>query len=358
MKDLKIALVGCGFFGQQLAAAFSQASTKLVGVTDLQIGLAQDLASKYDCTAYADLPSLLVQQSVDLVLIATYNHSHRQIAEIALQHGCAVFVESPFTITLNDADALLQLAKQQQTTIFVGHCLRVLPGLQQAKQIIQQQKLGKMTVVRANRQRWLDPIFQPNWWKNNIQLTGGKLFHEIHELDLLGWLVGEVEYVFAQSTNRAHLETPDHHDIIQLLLQFKNGVYGSLEMGSAYHLSKWDITIHGELGSMLINFFTSSVTISFANGHRQQFNMYDEFEADLSLRESSKGIQKYGQPNERCPYWLTRAIELEAESVLTHLQQQQPSVLCELPARAICIASAATQSIKNKTLTAVKYCNE
>lgn len=358
MKMINVALVGCGFFGQQLATVFNKSPFKLVGVTDLQISLAQDLSLKYDATAYADLSSLLAQQHIDLVLIATYNHSHRQIAELALQNGCAVFIETPFTINPIDAEALILLAKEKQCPIFVGHCLRVLPGLQQARQIIQQQILGKITAVRANRQRWLDPIFQSNWWKNDIQLTGGKLFHEIHELDLLGWLIGEVSYVFAQSTNRAHLETPNHHDVIQLLLQFKNGVYGSLEMGSAYHLFKWDIIIHGELGSMLINFFTSSITISFANGHRQQFNMYDEFEADLSLRESSKGIQKYGQPNERCPYWLTRAIELEAESVLMHLQQHKNSVLCELPARAVCIANAATQSIKNKELISVVYCEE
>ncbi|KGQ42289.1 oxidoreductase [Gallibacterium anatis] len=355
MDTINVALVGCGFFGQQLAPVFNKLPAKLVGVTDLQINLAQNIAEQYKTQAYADLNTLLTQQKVNLVLIATYNYSHRQLAEIAIQKGCAVFIETPFTINEQDAHQLIQMAKENNVPLFVGHCLRVLPGLQQAKQLLTQQTLGKITVVRANRQRWINPIFQKDWWKNDIQLTGGKLFHEIHELDLLAWLIGEVEAVFAQSTNRAHLETPDHHDIIQLLLQFKNGVFGSLEMGTAYRLPKWDIAIHGELGSMMINFFTSTVTITFANGKRQQFNMYNEFEADLSLRESSKGIQKYGQPNEHCPYWLTRAVELEAQSIFEHLQQHKNSILCELPARAICIASAATQSIQKKKLINVKY---
>ena len=355
MDNINVALVGCGFFGQQLASVFNKLPAKLVGVTDLQINLAQNIAEQHKTEAYADLNTLLSQQKVDLVLIATYNYSHRQLAEIAIRKGCAVFIETPFTINEQDAHLLVQLAKENNVPLFVGHCLRVLPGLQQAKQLLAQQALGKITVVRANRQRWINPIFQKDWWKNDIQLTGGKLFHEIHELDLLAWLIGEVEAVFAQSTNRAHLGTPDHHDIIQLLLQFKNGVFGSLEMGTAYRLPKWDIAIHGELGSMMINFFTSTVTITFANGKRQQFNMYNEFEADLSLRESSKGIQKYGQPNEHCPYWLTRAVELEAQSIFEHLQQHKNSILCELPARAICIASAATQSIQKKKLINVKY---
>ncbi|URL06048.1 Gfo/Idh/MocA family oxidoreductase [Avibacterium sp. 21-595] len=354
MNIINVALVGCGFFGQQLASAFNKSPAQLVGVTDLQINLAQNIAEKYRIQAYADLNTLLSQQNVDLVLIATYNYSHRHLAEIAIQKGCAVFIETPFTINEQDAHQLIQIAKENNVPLFVGHCLRVLPGLQQAKQLLEQQVLGKLTVVRANRQRWINPIFQKDWWKNNIQLTGGKLFHEIHELDLLTWLVGDVESVFAQSTNRAHLETPDHHDIIQLLLQFKNGVFGSLEMGTAYRLPKWDVTIHGELGSMMINFFTSSVTLTFANGKREHFNIYNEFEADLSLRESSKGIQKYGQPNEHCPYWITRAIELEAESVFHQLLTQQPSVLAELPAAAIYIASAANESMQNKFLTQVR----
>lgn len=355
MNTINVALVGCGFFGQQLAPVFNKLPARLVGVTDLQINLAQNIAEQHKTEAYADLNTLLSQQKVDLVLIATYNYSHRQFAEIAIRKGCAVFIETPFTISEQDAHQLVQLAKENNVPLFVGHCLRVLPGLQQAKQLLAQQALGKITVVRANRQRWINPIFQKDWWKNDIQLTGGKLFHEIHELDLLAWLIGEVEAVFAQSTNRAHLETPDHHDIIQLLLQFKNGVFGSLEMGTAYRLPKWDIAIHGELGSMMINFFTSTVTLTFANGKRQQFNMYNEFEADLSLRESSKGIQKYGQPNEHCPYWLTRAVELEAQSIFEHLQQHKNSILCELPARAICIASAATQSMQDKKLINVRY---
>lgn len=355
MNTINVALVGCGFFGQQLAPVFNKLPARLVGVTDLQINLAQNIAEQHKTEAYADLNTLLSQQKVDLVLIATYNYSHRQLAEIAIRKGCAVFIETPFTINEQDAHLLVQLAKENNVPLFVGHCLRVLPGLQQAKQLLAQQALGKITVVRANRQRWINPIFQKDWWKNDIQLTGGKLFHEIHELDLLAWLIGEVEAVFAQSTNRAHLETPDHHDIIQLLLQFKNGVFGSLEMGTAYRLPKWDIAIHGELGSMMINFFTSTVTLTFANGKRQQFNMYNEFEADLSLRESSKGIQKYGQPNEHCPYWLTRAVELEAQSIFEHLQQHKNSILCELPARAICIASAATQSMQDKKLINVRY---
>ncbi|MGR3807170.1 Gfo/Idh/MocA family protein [Pasteurella testudinis] len=355
MNPIKVALIGCGFFGQQLAYGFQTNGAELVGINDINHQLAADLAASLNSVAYLDVAEMLQQSKPDLVLIATYNHAHRQVAEQALQAGCAVFIETPFAIHAADCHQMLQLAAQAEKPIFIGHVLRTLPGLLKAKQLIEQNALGKITVARATRQRWIDSARDKNWWKNDVNLTGGKLLHEIHELDLLCWLLGEVDSVYAQSANRAHPDTPDNHDIIQLLLQFKSGIFGSLEMGTAYRLHEWGIAIHGELGSLVVNFFTSTLTLSFADGHRKQFNLYDEFEADLSLRENGKSTQKYNQINELCPFWLSRAVEIEALSVLQHLQGQQRSVLHDSPARAVCVAVAAKRSIEEKALIKVAY---
>lgn len=354
MNTTKIALIGCGFFGQQLAIGFHKNGAELVGVTDINQQLAVNLATKLNTTAYLNHEEMLATQP-DLVLIATYNSAHRNVAEAALNAGSAVFIETPFATETADCHHLLTLAQQVEKPVFIGHVLRTLPGLLKAKQLIEANTLGKITVARANRQRWIDSARDKDWWKNDINLTGGKLLHEIHELDLLCWLLGEVDSVYAQSTNRAHPDTPDNHDIIQLLLQFKNGVFGSLEMGTAYRLHEWGIAIHGELGSLVVNFFTSTLTLSFADGHRQQYSLYDEFEADLSLRENGKSIQKYNQTHGLCPFWLSRAVEIEALSVLQHLQQKQTSVLHDAPMRAVCVAVAAKQSIREKALIKVEY---
>ena len=134
---------------------------------------------------------------------------------------------------------------------------------------------------RRTTRSWIDSALDKNWWKNDVKLTGGKLFNEIHELDLLCWFLGDITSVYAQSTNRAHPDNLENHDIIQLLLQFKSGVFASLEMGTAYRLHEWGISIHGERGALVINFYNSTMTLTLSDGTRQQFNLYDEFEADL-----------------------------------------------------------------------------
>lgn len=161
--------------------------------------------------------------------------------------------------------------------------------------------------------------------------------------------MGDISSVYAQSTNRVHPENNENHDIIQLLLQFKNGVFASLEMGTAYRLHEWGISIHGELGALVINFYNSTMTLTLSNGTRQQFNLYDEFEADLSLREHGKSIQKYNQINTLAPLWLSRACEIEAENVIHHLTLRKPSVLADQTLDAVKAAYSATLSIQQRT---------
>lgn len=269
---------------------------------------------------------------------------------MALKEECHIFIETPFSIHQQDCVEILNLAKEKGKTVFVGHLLRTLPGLAKAKEIIANNLLGKITVARANRQRWIDDVLDKNWWKNDVNLTGGKRFNEIHELDLLCWLLGNVSSVYAQSTNRAHADTPDHHDIIQLLLKFESGVFASLEMGTAYRLHEWGITIHGEKGALVINFFTSTMTLTLSNGHREQFNLYDEFEADLSLRESGKATQKYNTPHTLAPLWLTRAVEIEAKQIIQYLTGQSSScVLNQNILEAVSVACAARKSIETQS---------
>ena len=148
----------------------------------------------------------------------------------------------------------------------MGHLERTLPGMLKVKAALEQGKLGRITVARAMRQRWIENLPNKEWWKLDANLTGGELFHLIHELDLLCWLLGDIEAVFAQAANQAHLDTPDSRDVLQLLLRFENGVLGSLEMGTAYRLHQWGIQIHGENGVIEVNFFTSSVTFNYLDG--------------------------------------------------------------------------------------------
>ncbi|MDU8923799.1 Gfo/Idh/MocA family oxidoreductase [Pasteurellaceae bacterium LIM206] len=356
MNDvIKIAVIGCGFFGQQLAAAFHKAGANVIAVTDINPTLSAQLALQYQAQAFDSSDKLFQCCTVDLAVIATPNYAHYSPAVTALQANCHLFVETPFALNHSHCQYILQTAREKEKQVFIGHLLRTLPGIQKVKQLLDENHLGKITVVRAARQRWIDTVQNKEWWKFDSNLTGGELFHEIHELDLLCWLLGDIHQVYAQSANLAHPETPDNNDITQLLFSFKNGILGSLEMGTAYRLRDWGIVIHGEKGAITINLFTSTITVSFANGHHQQYNLYNEFEADLSLRENAKGIQKYNTTQGLCPYWLTRAVEIEAENIIEHLLGKTNSPLVDYPTQAIAAAQAAKHSMIAEKRIEIKH---
>ncbi|MBF1225908.1 MAG: gfo/Idh/MocA family oxidoreductase, partial [Haemophilus parainfluenzae] len=143
-------------------------------------------------------------------------------------------------------------------------------------------------------------------------------------------------------------------DVLQLLLRFKNGVLGSLEMGTAYRLHQWGIQIHGENGVIEVNFFTSSVTFNYLDGKIEHVDLFDEFEADLSLRESAKGTQQYNVTHAPCQLWLSRAAEIEVQSVVEHLTQGKTSPLSLCLTEAIEVAEAAKQSMVTEKQISVK----
>ena len=93
-NGLNIALIGCGFFGVQLASAFDKAQANLIAVTDINPSLAQKLAEQYDSQAFFSVEEMLAETKPDLVVIATPNYAHYSPAILALNAGCHVFIET------------------------------------------------------------------------------------------------------------------------------------------------------------------------------------------------------------------------------------------------------------------------
>ena len=115
MNELNVALVGCGFFGKQLALSFHKAGANLVGVTDINFQLANQLAEKYSTSAYIDVPTLIESTTPDLVIIATFNYAHMAPAMTALNYDCHVFIEVPFALEPQDCKQIMDLARSIKT---------------------------------------------------------------------------------------------------------------------------------------------------------------------------------------------------------------------------------------------------
>lgn len=340
---VRLGVVGCGFFGRLLAHSAAAGGGRVVAVTDTYPPAAETLAAELGCDVEQGALALANRADVDAVFVATPNHAHVAPVLAAISAGKHVFVEKPMAIQATDCEQMLAAAQVAGVRLLVGHIMRLFPAVAKMRHAIESGEIGRPLVARAVRVRWVNLADQPaNWWKLNAALSGGDLMHEIHELDLLCWLLGEVKAVSARIANLAHTALPGYDDVIQLSLEFENGALATLEMGTAYHRPEWTCWISGTEGAVALDLRAGSLSHYRADGSSQMEGVFELEEANASLRESAqiKGLA-HNTASTRPALWMAHAVELEMRDALEHFRSGAPSALKEAPDRAVKVGEQA-----------------
>lgn len=147
--SIKIALVGTGYWGKNLARNLS-ALGALHSVCDLNQQAASDIAAQFNVKALS-YDQILQDKSVAALVIATQAASHFNLAKAAIENGKHVFVEKPLTLLLNDALKLRELALKANKIVMVGHLLQYHPIFIKLKEIVHSNELGEIKYIYSNR---------------------------------------------------------------------------------------------------------------------------------------------------------------------------------------------------------------
>ncbi len=120
---LKVAIVGCGKIADAHASQIRRISgCEIVGVCDKEPLMARQLYERFPVKAhFSDVTELLAGARPDVVHITTPPESHFELARLCLQRGCHVYVEKPFTLHADEADALIALANDKALKLTAGH---------------------------------------------------------------------------------------------------------------------------------------------------------------------------------------------------------------------------------------------
>jgi predicted dehydrogenase len=120
---LKVAIVGCGKIADDHASQIQRIKgCDIVGVCDTEPLMARQLYERYPVKQYfSDLKELLTEAKPDVVHVTTPPQSHYEIAKLCLEAGCHVYVEKPFTLSEEEARALIALASERRLKVTVGH---------------------------------------------------------------------------------------------------------------------------------------------------------------------------------------------------------------------------------------------
>src|ERR1700691_6008436 len=132
---MRTAVIGVGYLGRFHAQKYaSLANSQLVGVADPSAAARSAVAAELKVAAHADYRELLGQ--VDAVSIVTPTPLHYEVAKAFLESGASVLVEKPMTVTVEEGESLIQIARHAKRTLQVGHLERFNAGVQALQPIL------------------------------------------------------------------------------------------------------------------------------------------------------------------------------------------------------------------------------
>ncbi|WDQ31322.1 Gfo/Idh/MocA family oxidoreductase [Paenibacillus marchantiae] len=232
-----IAIVGFGGMGSyhcQLIEPVSQIS--VIGVYDT-VEYRMELGKEAGYKTYASLDAVLTDELVDIVLIATPNDVHKDIAIQALQAGKHVICEKPVTITSKDFNDIVKVANEEKRVFTVHQNRRWDEDFRTAKDIIDKKTLGELFHLES-RVQGANGI--PGDWRQLKDYGGGMLLDwGVHLLDqLLRITDSQIESVAA---NLSYILGTEVDDGFTSYITFKDGLTALIEVGTTNYvkLPRW-----------------------------------------------------------------------------------------------------------------------
>lgn len=213
----------------------------------------QLLARKYGGTPYSDIESFLKHEPLDAVIIGSPSGLHASEGTQCARRGLHVLVEKPIDITVAKASALIEECERMKVKLAVCFQDRFAADSVRLKQLLDDGGLGKPILV-SGRVKWYRPpeYYTGSRWRGLLALDGGgALMNQgVHTVDLLLWLLGDVDRVYAKTLTALH--DIESEDTLVATLEFGNGAIGTLEAAtSVYPGYNRRIEITGSEGTVI-----------------------------------------------------------------------------------------------------------
>ncbi len=215
MSNLKAAVIGVGYLGRFHAQKFAAIEgVDLIGVVDTSLERAREVADEVGTEAFSDYRDVLTR--ADVVSIVVPTQFHYQVAKECIEAGCHILLEKPVTRTVEEAQELIDMAKERNLVFQVGHLERFNPAVL-ALDVI----LCNPQFIESHR---LAP-FKPRGTDVNVVLD-----LMIHDIDIILSLVGHP----IKTVNSVGVPVlSEEVDIANARLQFENGCVANVTASRA-----------------------------------------------------------------------------------------------------------------------------
>jgi UDP-N-acetyl-2-amino-2-deoxyglucuronate dehydrogenase len=257
---LNFALVGCGRIAKrhsELLGTGQIGGARLAAVCDIVSQKAERLGKAFGVPWFSDMHAMMAKAPVDVAVVLTESGLHAEHVIALAPYRKHLVVEKPMALTLGDADRMIRACDEAGARLFVVKQNRFNVPIVKTREALEGGRFGKL-VMGTVRVRWCrtQAYYDQDPWRGTWGMDGGVLTNQAsHHIDMLDWMMGEVESVFALS--RTALVDIETEDTAVVAVRFVNGALGVIEATTATRPTDLEgsLSILGEGGTVEVGGF-------------------------------------------------------------------------------------------------------
>ena len=194
MRKLNIAIAGVGFGEKVHIPAIKESDLfDLKFLYHYKKKEIENIEQRTGVKCHSDWNSIITNDDIDGIIIATPPHIRYELAKDALEHGKNLLLEKPVAIKSEEIENLQRIAISKNLSVCVDFEYRAVPLFMQTKELIDQNKLGNIFLIKLD---WLmssrsNPKREWNWY--SLSEKGGGVIGALgtHAFDILNWFFGK-----------------------------------------------------------------------------------------------------------------------------------------------------------------------
>ena len=211
-KQIKVGVVGCGYWGPNLIRNFrALPDCSLKVMCDLNQDRLKHLRTLYpEVEGSTDFNHMLNGSGLDAVVIATAVRFHYPMAKAALLAGKHTFIEKPMAASAKECEELVDIAQQKGLVLMIGHTFLYSPAVRKIKELVEWGDLGEIRYICARR-------LNLGLYQKDINVAWDLAPHDISII----LHIMEENPVSVNCRGSAHI-TPGIEDVTSMWLNFSN----------------------------------------------------------------------------------------------------------------------------------------
>jgi UDP-N-acetyl-2-amino-2-deoxyglucuronate dehydrogenase len=255
-RRIRFAVVGCGrISGNHFdAIAKHEQHAELTAVCDTDPMALAQATERTGARGFSCLTGLLRECEADVIVICTPSGLHPSQAVAAARAGRHVMSEKPMATSWAEGKRMVQVFDEEDRRLFIVKQNRRNATLQLLKKAVAENRFGRIYMVSINV-LWARPqeYYDQAAWRGTWEFDGGAFMNQAsHYVDLIDWLVGPVESVYAYTATLARRIEVEDSGV--MAIKWRSGALGTMSVTMLVYPKNLEgsITILGERGTVRI----------------------------------------------------------------------------------------------------------